>query len=161
MVKINYIVVLLLILSCNTKKTYCNDEINKFNKILFNRMIDTNALYILEYIADSNKGPSNKFIESENDLIKKIRPCIKFHDNGNFIFHQEYLSYKNKQKPTFGKYKFYNDTIETCREYYSVQSGKYYGKSIITLKDSLLVESNINNSIIKIYSKHNLAKSSN
>ena len=135
--------------SCTSKKESCLGASHNIDKERVSVLIDTGCVYIQKYLVDLG-GSDSSFLEQENIFIRKARPGIRFFGNGRFAYYNEYL-----KNPSYGTYKFYNDTIEVCREYYSVQSGKHFSTSIFIFQDSIIVEKGypIDKRAIKIYSR--------
>lgn len=151
--KIFYLLIFGFFISCNSKRELCLSKTNIIDIQLFNKYIDTNCIYIKKYKIDIN-DENSLFIKESNALIKETKPCIRFLRNGKFEYYNDLNSF-NLRKPVYGNYKFRNDTIEVCREYYSPQSGYYFGTSIFVIKDSIIEERNfpIENGITTIYEK--------
>jgi hypothetical protein len=148
-----YIFILVFILSCTSKKKLCFNKAHNFNKELFAKLIDTNCFYIKKYKIDIN-DESSLYIQESNALLKKIKPFIRFLSNGKFEYYYDINSF-NLRKPIYGNYKFRNDTIEACREYYSAQSGRYYSTTFFIFKDSIIEEIafSVDNGTRTIYQK--------
>lgn len=121
---------------------------------MFNRFIDINCIYIKKCKIDNNDDKSN-FIKNENMLMLQLKPCIKFYSAGKLKYYHNLNSFENFGKPSIGYFRIYNNTIEACREYYSPQSGYYFGTSIFIIKDSIIEERSfpIKNGITTIYEK--------
>ena len=149
-----YILIFYSFLSCNSKRVSCNYINNQLELNLLFKSIDTNCIYIKKKIINVN-DENSKFIENENNLIKEKMPCFRFTYKGKIEFYYDLTSYEKFKKPIIGSYRFYNDTIEVCREYYSVQSGKYIESSVFIIKDSTIEEKKfpIDNGITTIYEK--------
>lgn len=148
-----------VLFSCKSKTELCFKKNINFDNKLFNVLIDTNFIYIKQYVTDVNDAKS-KFIENENILIKNKKPCIVFSGNGKYKYFYDFNSFENSRKTIIGKYRFSNDTIFTCREYYSAQAGKYFGNSIMIVKDSIIEEKSFptDNGIISSYIKTSKTK---
>jgi len=136
---------LLGVVSCNSRKDLCFKSDSKKNFDLSTLNIDTNAVYVKEYIVDKVDNNESLFIKETNSLLKETKPCIKFYSNGKFAFYQELKAFEELKKPTYGVYFVSNDTLFLCRKHYSVQSGNYYDSSVFIVKDSMLIEINDNN----------------
>ncbi|WP_396178414.1 hypothetical protein [Flavobacterium sp.] len=141
--------------SCNSRKQLCFENVNHIDTNFAISSIDTNCIYIQKYISNVNEVNS-KFIKQENKLINENKPVIKFKNNGKIEFYYNKISFDEFKRPLYGNYRFYNDTIKVCREYYSAQSGTYYGISIFILKDSVLEEKSFpfDNGLLITYEKN-------
>lgn len=151
--------IIIFITACKSRTELCFNNDNNFNNVLFSSFIDTNCVYVQQNIKDVNNAKS-KFILEENILIENKKPCITFSGNGHYKYYYDFNSFENSRKTIIGKYRFSNDTIFTCREYYSAQAGKYFGNSIMIVKDSIIEEKSFptDNGIISSYIKTSKTK---
>ena len=115
-------------------------------------MLDTTQLYIKTELVSKVRDTSDLFLKNEKQLIKKIKPAIKFYKNGKF----EYFTLTDITNQNYtaiqGEYIIYNDTIKICRQYWSAQTGKYYESELLIINSQGVLQT-VSDDIISIFKK--------
>ena len=140
-----------LFFSCKTTEKVCFKSKSDWNYQI-EKILDTTKLYVETELISKVRDTSDIFLKNENKLIKKNRPAIKFYGNGKFDYFTQTDSPDYSKMAIHGQYRIYNNTIQICRQYWSAQSGKYYGSEIFIINSEGILQT-ISEDIISVYKK--------
>ena len=141
-----------LIFSCKTAEKVCFKSKSNWNYQI-EKILDTTKLYVETELISKVRDSNDLFLKNENKLIKKNRPAIKFYGNGKFDYFTQTDSPDYSKMAIHGQYRIYNNTIQICRQYWSAQSGKYYGSEIFIINSEGILQT-VSEDIISVYKKH-------
>jgi hypothetical protein len=137
--------------SCKTVEKVCFKSKSDWNYQI-EKILDTTKLYVETELISKVRDSSDLFLKNENKLIEKNRPAIKFYGNGKFDYYTQTVSPNYSKMAIHGQYRIYNDTIQTCRQFWSAQSGKYYESEFFIINSEGILQT-VSNDIISVYKK--------